>query len=53
MTSRMSTLCSGHNRQVIKSLEHHLSGHWLCCTSGRYIERCLTKKPKGGPQHGR
>ena len=52
MTSRISTLCSGCYMQVIKSLGHHLSGHWLCCTGGRYIERSLTWKPKGGPQHG-
>ena len=25
--------------QVIKSLEHHLSGRWLRCLSSRYIER--------------
>ena len=53
MTSRISTLCSGRYIHVIKSLGHHLSGHWSRCTGGRYIERCLTQKPKGGPQHGR
>ena len=42
MTSRISTLCSGHYMQVIKSLGHHLSGRWLHCTVGRYIERRLT-----------
>ena len=42
MTSGMSTLCSGCYVQVIKSLEHHLSGRWLHCTGGCYIERRLT-----------
>ena len=53
MISRIRTLCSGHYMQVIKSLRHHLSGYWLRCTGGHYVERCLTKTPKGGPQHGR
>ena len=53
MTSRISTLCSGRYMQVIKSLGHHLSGRWSRCTGGHYIERCLTLKPKVGPQHGR
>ena len=52
MTSRVSTLCSGRYMQVIKCLEHHLSGRWSHRTGGRYIERSLTQKPKGGPQHG-
>ena len=38
MTSRISTLCSGSYKQVTKSLEHHLSGCWSCCTGGHYIE---------------
>ena len=42
MTSRISTLCSGHYMQGIKSLGYHLSGRWLRCTVGRYIERSLT-----------
>ena len=53
MTSRITTLCSGRYMQLIKRLGHYLSGCWLCCTGGRYIERLLTKKPKGGRQHGR
>ena len=53
MTSRISTLDSGCFMQVIKSLGHHLSGRWSRCTGGHYIERCLTLKPKVGPQHGR
>ena len=52
MTSRIRTLCSDHYMQGIKSLGHHLSGCWSGFTGGRYIERSLTKKPKGGPQHG-
>ena len=42
MTSSISTLCSGHYMQVIKSLGHHLSGRWSGCTGGRYTERSLT-----------
>ena len=42
MTSRISTLCSAHYIQVIKSLGHHLSGFWSRCTGGHYIERSLT-----------
>ena len=42
MTSRISALCSGRYVQVIKSLVHHLSGCWWCCTGGRYIEISLT-----------
>ena len=42
MTSGMSTLYSGCYMQVIKSLGHHLSGSWLRCTGGRYIERRVT-----------
>ena len=38
MTSKTSTLCSGHYMQVIKSLGHHLSDRWSRCTSSRYIE---------------
>ena len=53
MTSRISTLCSGCYMQVTRSLGHHLSGQWLCCTGGHYIERSLTWKPKTGQQHGR
>ena len=52
MISRIRTLCSGHYMQVIKILRHHLSGYWLRCTGGCYVEWCLTKTPKGGPQHG-
>ena len=52
MTSRIRTLCSDHYMQGIKSLGHHLIGCWSGFTGGRYIERSLTKKPKGGPQHG-
>ena len=37
MTSTISTLCSGCYMQVIKSLGHHLSSCWSCCTGGRYI----------------
>ena len=37
MTSRISTLCSGSYKQVIKSLGH-LSGRWSRCRGGRYIE---------------
>ena len=37
MTSTISTLCSGCYMQVIKSMGHHLSGHRLRCTGGRYI----------------
>ena len=51
MTSRIRTLCSDHYMQGIKGLGHHLSGCWSRFTGGRYIERSLTKKPKGGPQH--
>ena len=39
MTSRISTLSSGHYMQVIKSLGNHLSGCWLRCTGGHYIEK--------------
>ena len=53
MTSRISALCSGRCMQVIKSLGHHLSGRWWRCTGGCYIEKSLTEKPRGGPQHGR
>ena len=53
MTSTISTLCSGCCMQVIKCLGHHLSDRWSRCTGGRCIERSLTYKPKGGPQHGR
>ena len=53
MTSRISTLCNGRYMQVIKSLGYHLSGRWSLCTGGCHIERSLTSKPKGGPQHGR
>ena len=42
MTSKIRTLCSGRYMQVIKSLGHHLSGHWSRCTSSRYIERRAT-----------
>ena len=42
MTSWISTLCSGRYMQVIKSLRYHLSGRWLRCTGGHYIERSLT-----------
>ena len=42
MTFRISTLCSGRYMQVIKRLGYHLSGCWLHCTGGRYIERSLT-----------
>ena len=42
MTSRISTLCSSRYMQVIKNLGHHLSGRWLRCTGGRYIEKSLT-----------
>ena len=42
MTSRIRTLCSGRYMQVKKSLGHYLSGRWLRCTGGRYIERSLT-----------
>ena len=49
MTSKISTLCNSYYLQVIKSLGHHLSGRLSRCTGGRYIERSLTKKPKGGP----
>ena len=52
MTSRISTLYSGRFMQVIKSLGHHLCGRWSRCTGGRYTERSLTYKPKGGPQYG-
>ena len=38
MTSRISTLCSGRYKQVIKSLAYHLSGRWSRCTGGRYID---------------
>ena len=51
MTSRIRTLCSGRYMQVIKSLRHHLSGRWSSCTGGRYTERSVTVKHKGGPQH--
>ena len=53
MTSRISTLCNSRYMQVIKSLAHHLSGRLLRCTGGLYIEKSLTKKSKGGPQHAR
>ena len=53
MTSRISTLCSGRYMQVIKSLGYHLIGRWSRYTGGLYIERSLTYKPMGGPQHGR
>ena len=39
--------------QVIKNLGYHLGGRWLRCTGDRYIERSLTYKPEGEPQHGR
>ena len=42
MISRISTLCTGHYMQVIKSLGYHLSGCWSHCTVGHYIERSLT-----------
>ena len=32
MTSWISTLHSGCDMQVIKSLGHHLNGCWLRCT---------------------
>ena len=51
MTSRIGTLCSGCYKQVIKSLGHHLNC-WSHCRGGHSIERSLTKKRKGGPQHG-
>ena len=51
MASTISTLCSGCYMQVMKSLGHHLSDRWSRCTVGCYIERSLTEKPKGGPQH--
>ena len=35
-------------RSLIKGLGHHSSGRWSRCIGGRYIERSLTKKPKGG-----
>ena len=53
MTSRISTLCNSRYMQVIKSLARHLSGRLLRCTGGLYIEKSLTKKSKGGPQHAR
>ena len=42
MTFRISTLCNGRYMQAIKSLDRYLSGCWLRCTGGRYIERSLT-----------
>ena len=42
MTSRISTLYSGHYMQGIKRLGYHLSGRWSRYTVGRYIERSLT-----------
>ena len=48
MTSRITSLSSGRYMQLLKSLEHHLSGRWSCCTGGRCIERSLTEKSKAG-----
>ena len=42
MTFMISTLRSVRYMQVIKSLGHHVSSRWSCCTGGRYIERRLT-----------
>ena len=52
MTSRISALCNSRYIHVIKSLGHHLIARLSLCTGG-YLDRSLTKKPKGGPQHGR
>ena len=37
MTSGMSPLYIYRYVEVTKSLGHHLSGRWSCCTGGRYI----------------